>query len=129
MKINGKEYKVDSSAYTAILYKSKFGTEIFSDLKKVQEVGLKQQEAMDKLKKENPKLTEEEINEKSSLAIMDSLDDFIYVIEKMAYILIVSADSSQVGSFEDFIKGIPKVKLYDQWIVEVTNKMVSSFCW
>ena len=128
MKINGKEYKVDSSAYTAILYKSKFGTGIFSDLKKVQEVGLKQQEAMDKLKKENPKLTEEEINEKSSLAIMDSLDDFIYVIEKMAYILIVSADSSQVGSFEDFLKGIPKVKLDDQWIVEVTNKMVSSFC-
>lgn len=128
MKINGKEYKVDSSAYTAILYKSKFGTGIFSDLKKVQEVGLKQQEAMDKLKKENPKLTEEEINEKSSLAIMDSLDDFIYIIEKMAYILIVSADSSQVGSFEDFLKGIPKVKLDDQWIVEVTNKMVSSFC-
>lgn len=128
MKINGKEYKVDSSAYTAILYKSKFGTGIFSDLKKVQEVGLKQQEAMDKLKKENPKLTEEEINEKSSLAIMDSLDDFIYVIEKMAYILIVSADSSQVGSFEDFLKSIPKVKLDDQWIVEVTNKMVSSFC-
>ena len=85
-------------------------------------------EAINKLKKENPKLTEEEINEKSSLAIMDSLDDFIYIIEKMAYILIVSADSSQVGSFEDFLKGIPKVKLDDQWIVEVTNKMVSSFC-
>lgn len=128
MKINDKEYKVDSSAYTAILYKSKFGTGIFQDLKKVQEVGLKQQEAINKLKKENPKLTEEEINEKSSLAIIDSLDDFIYIIEKMAYILIVSADSSQVGSFEDFLKGIPKVKLDDQWIVEVTNKMVSSFC-
>ena len=59
--------------------------------------------------------------------MMENLDEFLDVVEKIAYILIYSANKS-VGSFEDWLKGIEKIDLSASWIGEVTEFAVSSFC-
>ena len=59
--------------------------------------------------------------------MMENLDDFIDVIERMAYILIYTANN-KIGSFEDWLKGIDKIDLSADWISEVTELAVNSFC-
>ena len=66
---------------------------------------------------------------------MEHLDDFIDVIERIAYILIYSAKTAtgytgngSVESFEDWLKGLEKIDLSASWISEVTELAVSSFC-
>ena len=59
--------------------------------------------------------------------MMVDLDDFIDVIEKIAYILIYTANN-KIGSFEDWLKSIEKINLSDSWISEVTEFAVASFC-
>ena len=59
--------------------------------------------------------------------MMENLDDFIDVIERIAYILIYTANN-KIGSFEDWLKGITKIDLSASWISEVTELAVNSFC-
>ena len=59
--------------------------------------------------------------------MMEHLDDFIDVIERIAYILIYSAND-KIESFENWLKAIEKIDLSDKWIQEVTEVAVSSFC-
>ena len=120
-----KEYSIDCNAFTRFKYKKVFGTGIFSDLKVLNQFSDRQNEIRKKLEKENA--TEEEIQKAINEMMLDNLDDFIDVIEKIAYILIYTANP-QIESFENWLKGIEKINLNDNWIAEVTELAVNSFC-
>lgn len=120
-----KKYEIACNAYTRFQYKELFGKGIFADIKILNDFSDKQE----KLRKEliKKEISDEEIEREISLLMMDNLDDFIDVIQKIAYILIYSANS-KIGSFQDWLKGIEKIDLYANWISEVTEFAVNSFC-
>ena len=120
-----KEYEITCNAYTRFQYKKLFGKGIFADIKILNDFSDKQE----KLRKEliRKEISDEEIEREISLLMMDNLDDFIDVIQKIAYILIYSANS-KIGSFQDWLKGIEKIDLSANWIGEVTELAVNSFC-
>lgn len=123
--ICNKEFNIDCNAYTRFQYKSVFGKGIFSDIKILSDYSDKQENLRKKLKDEGK--TDEEIEKQVNSEMMTNLDDFIDVIEKIAYILIYTADN-KIGSFENWLKSIEKIDLSESWIAEVTEFAVSSFC-
>lgn len=120
-----KEYEIACNAFTRFQYKTIFGKGIFADIKILNEFSTKQEQLRKELK--DKKVSEEEIENQINLMMMQNLDDFIDVIERMAYILIYTANN-KVGSFEDWLKGIDKIDLSANWISEVTELAVNSFC-
>lgn len=120
-----KEYEVSCNAFTRFQYKKIFGRGIFADIKTLSEFS----ENQEKIRKESTKkgLSNEEIDKEVNLYMMEHLDDFIDVVERIAYILIYSANNS-IESFEDWLKGLEKIDLSASWISEVTELAVSSFC-
>lgn len=123
--ICNKEFDIDCNAYTRFQYKSIFEKGIFSDIKILSDYSDKQESLRKKLKDEGK--TDEEIEKQVNSEMMTNLDDFIDVIEKIAYILIYTADN-KIGSFENWLKSIEKIDLSESWIAEVTEFAVSSFC-
>lgn len=123
--ICNKEYEISCNAFTRFQYKTIFGNGIFADIKLLNEFSCKQE----KIRKEltAKKATEEEIENQINLAMMENLDEFIDVVEKLAYILIYTNDN-KIGSFENWLKGIDKIDLSESWIAEVTEFAVNSFC-
>lgn len=119
--INDKEYEISCNAFTRFQYKKIFGRGMFEDIRTLN----KMNEEQEKLKK-TFKGSEEELNSEINNITLDNLDDFMDVIERIAYILIYTAND-KVGTFEDFLKGIDKVNLSDAWISEVTETAVNSF--
>ena len=123
--ICGKEYKIECNAFTRFQYKTVFGRGIFADIKVLSEVSEKQENLRKELKAK--KMSDEEIENEINKSMMENLDDFIDVIERIAYILIYTANN-QVEGFEEWLKGITKLDLSESWIEEVTEFAVSSFC-
>lgn len=95
--IDGKEYSMKSSAFTQFAYKDMTGRSFLKDMQKVI----------------NAVLDENKLMEDLSL-----LDEMTTLILDAAYVMICEADSSQVGTKEDFYKSIDAV--YDDftWITE-----------
>ena len=123
--ICGKEYKIACNAFTRFQYKTVFGRGIFADIKVLSEFSEKQENLRKELKAK--KMSDEEIENEINKSMMENLDDFIDVIERIAYILIYTANN-QVEGFEEWLKGITKLDLSESWIGEVTEFAVSSFC-
>lgn len=123
--ICGKEYKIECNAFTRFQYKTVFGRGIFADIKVLSEFSEKQEILRKELKAK--KMSDEEIENEINKSMMENLDDFIDVIERIAYILIYTANN-QVEGFEEWLKGITKLDLSESWIEEVTEFAVSSFC-
>lgn len=120
-----KEYVISCNAFTRFQYKKIFGKGIFADIKTLSEFSENQEKIRKELTEKG--LSNEEIDKEVNLYMMEHLDDFIDVIEKIAYILIYSANES-IESFEDWLRGFPKPDLSASWISEVTELAVSSFC-
>ena len=120
-----KEYDVSCNAFTRFQYKKIFGKGIFSDIKVLNEFSEKQNKLRKEL--EEKKMPEEEIQKEITILLMDNLDDFIDVIERIAYILILTANP-KIESFEDWLSNIDKIDLSASWVSEVTELAVSSFC-
>lgn len=125
IEICGKEYPVDCNAFTRFQYKTIFGKGIFADIKILNEFSDKQEKLRTEMQKKEA--SEEEIEKEISMLMMENLDDFIDVIERIAYILIYTANNN-VESFEKWLKGIDKIDLSANWISEVTEIAVNSFC-
>lgn len=123
--ICSKEYKIECNAFTRFQYKTVFGRGIFADIKVLSEFSEKQENLRKELKAK--KMSDEEIENEINKSMMENLDDFIDVIERIAYILIYTANN-QVEGFEEWLKGITKLDLSESWIEEVTEFAVSSFC-
>lgn len=120
-----KEYDIDCNAFTRFQYKKVFNKGIFEDIKVLNEFSEKQEKIRKELEEQNA--SEEEIQKAINNSMMESLDDFIDVIEKIAYILIYTANP-KIETFENWLKGIKKIDLSANWISEVTELAVNSFC-
>lgn len=120
-----KEYQIECNAFTRFEYKTIFGKGIFQDIKILNDFSKEQEKKRKELKEQG--MAEEEIEEEINLMMMEKLDDFIDVIERIAYILIYTADN-KIGKFDEWLKGINKIDLSANWISEVTEFAVNSFC-
>lgn len=120
-----KDYEIACNAFTRFQYKTIFGRGIFADIRILNEFSENQEKLRKDLEKQNKPV--EEIEKEINLSMMERLDDFIDVIQRIAYILIYTANN-KIGSFEDWLKGIEKIDLSANWIGEVTELAVNSFC-
>ena len=118
-----KEYLIACNAYTRFEYKRIFNKGIFEDLGTLQEISAEQE----KVRQEMSDKSEEEISNAINTVIFKKLDDFLDVIEKIAYILIYTANN-KCGTFQEFLGSIEKINLEESWISEVTEFAVNSFC-
>ena len=125
IEIEGKTFDIDCNAFTRFQYKSIFKRGIFEDIKVLNDYSNKQEDLRKQMKAENK--TDEEIERELGSAMMTELDSFLDVIERIAYILIYTANN-KVGNFEEWLKSIKKIDLNEKWISEVTEFAVNSFC-
>lgn len=95
--IDGKEYSMKSSAFTQFAYKDMTSRSFLKDMQKV----------INAVSSEN-KLMED----------LSLLDEITTLILDAAYIMICEADSSQVGTKEDFYKSIDAIYDDFNWITE-----------
>lgn len=119
--INDKEYDIACNAFTRFQYKKIFGRGMFEDIRNLN----KMNEEQEKLKKTFTG-SEEELNQEINNITLANLDDFVDIIERIAYILIYTAND-KIGSFENFLKSMDKINLSDSWVSEVTETAVASF--
>lgn len=96
IKISGKDYTMQSSAYTQFKYKNDTGRKLMQDINK---------------------LTKMRANDKND--ILNDLDDFLEIILQITHIMIEEADSKQVGSFDEFLKTTDNLFEDNKWIDEV----------
>lgn len=102
IKIGDKEYMMKSSAYTQFKYKDDTGRRLLDDLQDISK-----------------------LQNKSNEEMVSGIEDITEVVLQMAYVMIEEADSNQVKSYEEFLKGIDS--LYDNvdWINEVIELAIS----
>ena len=98
VKISGKEYKMQSSAYTQFAYKNETGRKLLDDLKDI------------------TKLKDEEQD-----VLLSKYDDVVEILLRIAYTMVKEFDNSQVSSFEDFLKSINDLFESTDWIGEVVE--------
>lgn len=96
IKIDNKEYFLQSSAYTQFAYKNETGRSFLHDLEDILNI----------------------TKSKTDYSVED-LDNVTELILKISYVMIQEADPKQVPDYISFVKGIDS--LYDdtQWIDEV----------
>ena len=104
INICDKEYAAKSSAYTQFKYKNDTGRSLMSDLQKISK--------LEKLDLDGQ---------------VEGIDDLLETILKMAYIMIEEADSSQVTSYEDFLKELDGLFDEQQWLVDIIELAQSPF--
>jgi predicted Zn-dependent peptidase len=121
-----KEYKISCNAYTRFEYKKIFGVGIFEDIQKLNNFTQEQETMREKLKKEG--MSEKDIEKNISNSTINKLDDFIDVLERLAYILIYTANKEEIGTFEEWLSGIDKIDMSAEWVRVVTEFTVESFC-
>ena len=102
VNISGKEYTMQSSAYTQFKYKNDTGRRMLQDLKEIAALQGADEDVM-----------------------LDGIDELTEVILKMAYVMIEEADPNQVRSYDDFLKGINSLYEDTKWINEVVELATS----
>lgn len=127
IEINGISYDIDCNAFTYIDYRKKFNRGIFQDIDILRSFTTTQVLLANKYKKENPTLTDAQIEILLSKDMLQNLDEYIEASTRLAYSLIYTADD-KIGSYEDWLKNIKQIKTNDKWIVEVTEFAVDNFC-
>ena len=124
--IDGKGYEIDSNALTFIKYKNFFKTGILDDMQKI-EMYLAKQHVYTTQLKENTDLTDIEIAGAVSEKLQKDIDEFVILVTQIAWILIYTANN-KIEPYEEWLKGIKHFKIDDNWIAEVTEFAVDSFC-
>lgn len=127
IEINEISYDIDCNALTYIDYRKKFNRGIFQDIDILQKFTTTQVLLANKYKKENPTLTDAQIEILLSKDMLQNLDEYIEASTRLAYSLIYTADN-KIGSYEEWLKNIKQIKTNDKWIVEVTEFAVDKFC-
>lgn len=129
-KINicGKEFDIDCNAFTYVEYRKKFKENgIFKDFETINNFTTMQVLLTGQLKEKNPEITEAELIKEISRTMISYMDEYIEAITRVAYICCYTANKN-IGSYEDWLKGLTRVNTNDQWIVEVTELAVDCFC-
>lgn len=125
--IDGNKYDIDCNALTYINYRKKFNRGIFEDMDVIQRFLTMQILQANQLKKDNPKIAEEEIVKQLSNLMLKVLDEYIEAVTRIAYICCYTANEN-IGEYEDWLKAIKRINTNDDWIVEVTEFAVDCFC-
>lgn len=129
-KINicGKEFDIDCNAFTYVEYRKKFKENgIFKDFETINNFTTMQVLLTSQLKEKNPEITEAELIKEISRTMISYMDEYIEAITRVAYICCYTANKN-IGSYEEWLKGLTRVNTNDQWIVEVTELAVDCFC-
>lgn len=125
--ICGKEYEVACNGLTHYLFKKTFNKGIFKDIEVMNNFNNKQVVLANQFISDNKKIEDEELIKKLSLSMLPDIDDFIEAVTEVTYILCYTANEN-IGSYEEWLKNIPKINTNDDWIVEVTEFAVDCFC-
>ena len=96
INISGKDYTMQSSAYTQFAYKDLTGRSLLNDLQELIKL----------------RSTKSDIE----LAMLDNVTELIL---KISYVMIQEADSSQVNDYVSFLKSIDDLYTDPNWIEEV----------
>lgn len=102
INIGGKDYTLKASAYTQFKYRNDTGRKMLQDLQELAKLQNADEDTM-----------------------IGGIEDLTEMVLKMAYVMIEEADSTQVKSYDEFLKGIEN--LYDDinWINEVIELATS----
>ena len=103
IRIDGKDYLMKSSAYTQFAYRNLTGRSLLKDIEKL----------LDATKKIEDNLS--------------AIDDVTEPLLDVCYVMIEEADSSQVTTLEEFIKGIESLFDIDNmtWINDVITLAIN----
>lgn len=102
VKISGKEYFMQSSAFTQFKYKDVTGRKLLDDLMKLQK-----------------------LSDLDETAMLNGIDDLTETLLQITYVMIEEADSSQVKSYDDFLKSIDNLFEDPTWMNEVIELAIS----
>lgn len=122
-----KTFNIDCNALTYIQYRKMFNKGIFEDIETIENFVSLQVILSDKIKKENPNISEVELTKQLSRAMLSSIDNYIEAVTRIAYICIYTANKN-VGSYEKWLTETKRINTTDKWIVEVTEFAVDCFC-
>lgn len=122
ININGKEYNIDCNSWTYIQFKKIFQVGIFKDIQTIKEYLIKQTEELIKIQESKEPI------ESLETYMNDYIDNFIEAITRITYAMIYTAENGKFISYDEWLKGITKFNIDDDWIVEVTEFAVSCFC-
>lgn len=129
-KINicGSEYPIDCNALVFLKYRKEFNTDIFKDINILNSFLVKQVVLAKEIKEKNPEFNDDDIIKSLSGLMLDDAGELVEAALRMAYIMICCADKNVNLTYDEWVEKIPTVKTNDDWIVEVTELAVSSFC-
>lgn len=127
IEIDGTKYDIDCNALVYIEYNKKFKRGIFQDIEILQKFTATQVLLADRYKKENPNITDAQLEILLAKEMMQNIDEYIEASTRLAYILIYTANN-KIPEYEEWLKGIKKLRTNDKWIVEVTEFAVDHFC-
>lgn len=102
IKIGEKEYVMKASAYTQFKYRDMTGRKMLKDLQELTK-----------------------LQNADNVLVLEGLEDLTDIILNMAYVMIEEADSTQVKSYEDFLKGIDNLFDNVDWINGVIELAIS----
>lgn len=102
INISGKDYSMQSSAYTQFKYKNDTGRKLMQDINKI---------------------TDMRTNNKDD--ILTDLDDMLEILLQITYTMIEEADPKQVGSFDEFLRNTDNLFEDSKWFDEVIELAVS----
>lgn len=125
--ICGKEFNIDCNAFTYLQYKKIFNKGIFEDFKTISDFTTMQVLITADLKEKNPEITEAEIIKSISNSMLKYLDDYIEAVTRIGYICCYTANQN-IGTYDEWLKGLTRINTNDLWIVEVTELAVNCFC-
>ena len=100
--ISGKEYTMQSSAWTQFKYKNDTGRRMLQDLRDISK-----------------------LQEADEDTMLNGVDDLTEILLKIAYVMIEEADPNQVKSYDDFLKSINSLYEDTNWINEVVELATS----
>lgn len=119
--IGDTEYSLECNAFTRVLYKKTFGTQIFKDLASITSF-------YEKIGKIDTKdISDEEKESEKNQLTLENLDDVMDTILKIAYIEIYTYDRHFM-SFEQWLETMKKISLSDGWVGEVVTIATDCFC-
>lgn len=127
INIAGQKYKIKSSALTWTYYQNKFPNNNWhEDLSKVMKYTFQMKNALEEVKKENPKLDDNKAFEEVTIKCIESFGSLVQTLLQMTWAMIYTADQ-ECKDYENFLDSIPEIKYSDEWISEVINLLGITF--
>lgn len=127
IEIDRTKYDIEANALTYFDYERIFKRGVFQDLDILQKFVTTQVVLADKYKKENPDLTDAQLEILLSRDMRQNLDEYVLASTRLAYILIYEANNN-IPEYKEWLKNIKNLRTNDSWIVEVTEFAVDHFC-